>query len=93
MKIITSLENLNIDEKTSIALGNFDGVHIGHQKIMENALDAADGSMQTLCFTFSNHPFNFIMDRDVTDPAAVKLICSDRTHRGHGVRYPGQCTV
>ena len=77
MKIITSLENLNIDEKTSIALGNFDGVHIGHQKIMENALDAADGSMQTLCFTFSNHPFNFIMDRDVTDPAAVKLICSE----------------
>ena len=77
MKIINSLENLNIDEKTSVALGNFDGVHVGHQKIMENALEAADGDMQTLCFTFSNHPFNFIMDRDVTDPAAVKLICSE----------------
>ncbi len=77
MKIISSLENLNIEEKTSVALGNFDGVHIGHQKIMENALEAADWSMQTLCFTFSNHPFNFIMDRDPCDPAALKLICSE----------------
>ena len=76
MKIITSLENLNISEKTSVALGNFDGVHIGHQKIMENALEASEG-MQTLCFTFSNHPFNFILDRDATDPAALKLICSE----------------
>ncbi len=77
MKIINSLENLNIEEKTSVALGNFDGVHIGHQKIMQNALDAVNGSMLSVCFTFSNHPFNFILDRDVSDPAAIKLICSE----------------
>lgn len=77
MKIIDTLENLNIREKTSVALGNFDGIHIGHQKIMRNAIEAAGSGMPSLCFTFSNHPFNFIMDRDVSDPAALKLICSE----------------
>ncbi len=78
MKIINSLENLNIEGKTSVALGNFDGIHIGHQKIMHNAIEAAGGRLQSLCFTFSNHPFNFILDRDASDPAAIKLICSEK---------------
>ena len=78
MKVIESLEDLRINEKTAVALGNFDGVHAVHQKIMKNALEAAEGGMRTLCFTFSNHPFNFIMDRDAEDPAALKLICSER---------------
>ena len=77
MKIISTLENLNIDEKTSVALGNFDGIHIGHQKIMRNALEAKKDDMLSLCFTFSNHPFNFILDREPSDPAALKLICSE----------------
>lgn len=77
MKIIESLENLNIESKTSVALGNFDGIHVGHQKIMRNAIEASEGRMLSVCFTFSNHPFNFILDRDVSDPAAIKLICSE----------------
>lgn len=82
MIVIESLDNLNLTEKTSVALGNFDGVHIGHQKIMNNALEASHDGMRSLCFTFSNHPFNFILDRDVTDPAAVKLICSEEEKTG-----------
>lgn len=78
MQIIDSLNELNITSRTSVALGNFDGVHVGHQKIMQNALEAASSEgLKSLCFTFSNHPFNFIMDRDVSDPAAIKLICSE----------------
>ena len=78
MQIIDSLNELNITSKTAVALGNFDGVHIGHRKIMHNALEAASANgFKSLCFTFSNHPFNFIMDRDVSDPAAIKLICSE----------------
>lgn len=90
MQIINSLYELNIHEKTSIALGNFDGLHVGHRKIMEDAISSAkevivgcgkerdrDGAIKTLCFTFSNHPFNFIMKRTDNDPHAVKLICSE----------------
>ena len=78
MQIIDSLNNLKIEERTAVALGNFDGIHLGHRKIMENALEAADRKgLKSLCFTFSNHPFNFILGRDGDDPAAVKLICSE----------------
>ena len=78
MQLINSLDELQINERTSVALGNFDGIHIGHQKIMENALESAkDKDLKALCFTFSNHPFNFILGRDEKDPAAVKLICSE----------------
>ena len=78
MIIVTSLEELNIDCKTSVALGNFDGLHVGHRVIMEDAINTAkDRGLASLCFTFSNHPFNYIMRRDEKDAGAVKLICSE----------------
>ena len=78
MQIINSLDQLNIENKTSVALGNFDGIHIGHREIFRAALDAAkEMDLKSLCFTFSNHPFNFILRRDDSDPDAVKLICTE----------------
>lgn len=78
MKIINSLDQLNIGYKTAVALGNFDGIHIGHREIFRAALDAAkEHDLKSLCFTFSNHPFNFILRRDDSDPDAVKLICTE----------------
>ena len=78
MQIINSLDQLNTDKKTSVALGNFDGIHIGHREIFRAALEAAkEQDLSSLCFTFSNHPFNFILRRDDSDPDAVKLICTE----------------
>lgn len=78
MEIITSLDQLNLTHKTSVALGNFDGIHIGHREIFRAALDAArEIGLKSLCFTFSNHPFNFILRREDSDPDAVKLICTE----------------
>ncbi len=78
MQIITNLNNANIEGKTAIALGNFDGIHIGHVAIMEEAIRVARANnLKSLCFTFSNHPFNFITDRREEDLEAVKLICTD----------------
>ena len=78
MKIINTLDQMNTEGKTSVALGNFDGIHIGHLEIFRAALDAAkEQSLKSLCFTFSNHPFNFILRRNDRDPDAVKLICTE----------------
>ena len=78
MIIINSLDQLNLKKKTSVALGNFDGIHIGHREVFRAALDAAkQQDLDSLCFTFSNHPFNFILRRDDSDPDAVKLICTE----------------
>ncbi|MBQ6456301.1 MAG: bifunctional riboflavin kinase/FAD synthetase [Mogibacterium sp.] len=78
MEIYTSLEQLNLTDKTSVALGNFDGLHVGHRVIMEDAIRSAkENGLKSLCFTFSNHPFNFILQRSDDDPDAVKLICTE----------------
>lgn len=78
MVIINSLEQLDIKEKTSVALGNFDGIHLGHREIMLNAIKVSEEKgYKSLCFTFSNHPFNFILRREDSDPDAVKLICTE----------------
>lgn len=78
MKIFTSLDDIRIDEKTSVALGNFDGIHIGHAEVFKQALNTAkEEGLKSLCYTFSNHPFNFIMRRDESEPEALKLIMSE----------------
>lgn len=78
MIVINDLDQLNLAKKTSVALGNFDGIHIGHREIFLAALAGAkEQDLDSLCFTFSNHPFNFILRRDDSDPDAVKLICTE----------------
>lgn len=43
--------------KTAIAFGTFDGVHRGHQEIINAMLTAAEGKgLDPLIYTFSNHP-------------------------------------
>lgn len=57
MKVYRSLPDINTDFETSVALGNFDGVHIGHQKILKSAVQMATKlGGKPACFTFSNHP-------------------------------------
>lgn len=41
---------------TAVALGNFDGVHIGHKKLIEKITDAE--GLSSLVYTFSSHPLN-----------------------------------
>jgi riboflavin kinase/FMN adenylyltransferase len=78
MQIYNSLEELNLTDKTAVALGNFDGLHVGHRAIMADAITAAkEQGLKSLCFTFSNHPFNYILQRTEDDPDAVKLICTE----------------
>jgi riboflavin kinase/FMN adenylyltransferase len=78
MQIFTDLAQLNIEGRTSVALGNFDGLHVGHREIMTDAIRSAEEhGLKSLCFTFSNHPFNFILQRADDDPDAVKLICTE----------------
>ena len=56
MKIFNSLEEVNNIEPTVIALGNFDGVHKGHQEIINRTVKSAEAAgLKSAVFTFSNH--------------------------------------
>lgn len=61
MEIFTKLEDINIEDRTVCALGNFDGVHLGHQMLIKRAVEVAkERGIKSAVFTFSNHPRNFI---------------------------------
>ncbi len=78
MQIFTNLQDINLIDKTAVALGNFDGIHLGHRAVMEDAVrTASEKGLKSLCFTFSNHPFNFISHRTEADDDGVKLICTE----------------
>ena len=48
----------------AVALGNFDGVHKGHQKLIGNAVEyARKHGIKSVVFTFSNHPTTLIKDK------------------------------
>ena len=56
MKIFNSLEEVRDIESTVIALGNFDGVHRGHQEIIKRTVKSAEAAgLKSAVFTFSNH--------------------------------------
>ena len=56
MKIYNSLEEIKDIEPTVVALGNFDGVHRGHQEIISRTVkEAASAGLKSGVFTFSNH--------------------------------------
>jgi len=61
MIIIDSLNQINTLPNSVVALGNFDGVHIGHQKLIERAvLLAKEENLSSVVFTFSELPINAI---------------------------------
>ncbi|MDD4600942.1 MAG: bifunctional riboflavin kinase/FAD synthetase [Negativicutes bacterium] len=62
MEIYTTILDLTKRfPKTAIVLGTFDGVHLGHQKIISRAIELAK-AMEGTCvvFTFSNHPLSVV---------------------------------
>ena len=61
MKIFKGFEELNNISETAIALGNFDGIHKGHQALISACVEKASAhNLIASVFTFYNHPMNVI---------------------------------
>lgn len=76
MEIITSLdaELKNKYPATVIALGTFDGLHLGHTDVINTARDYSERSgLKLAVFTFSNHPLALIRP----DLVPVRIISAE----------------
>ncbi|UQD55729.1 bifunctional riboflavin kinase/FAD synthetase [Flavobacterium sp. K5-23] len=57
MKIFNSINDFSSNKKTILTLGTFDGVHIGHKKILEKLIQQTkDEKYESLVLTFFPHP-------------------------------------
>ena len=57
MVTVQSISNYDKKHPTAITIGTFDGVHIGHRKILERLInDAKKTGLQSTVFTFFPHP-------------------------------------
>lgn len=58
MKIITSLDNVDFQTNaTGIALGNFDGIHMGHKTLIIKLVEICKKhNIPSVIYTFRNHP-------------------------------------
>lgn len=58
MQVLRGLEHLTpLPRPSAVAIGNFDGLHLGHQKILRTLVHTALGNnLSSLVLTFSPHP-------------------------------------
>jgi riboflavin kinase/FMN adenylyltransferase len=86
MQIFSTITNLT-KEYTNIvvALGTFDGVHLGHQNIIKQAIRLAKSIQGTsVVFTFSNHPLGVISPKKC--PLQISdNICKETAMRELGI--------
>ena len=70
MKIFNNINEFNCKKSTIITIGTFDGVHLGHQKILKKLnVEAENNGLESCVLTFFPHP------RTVLNPdSSLKLI-------------------
>ena len=70
MKIFNNINEFNCKKSTIITIGTFDGVHLGHQKILKKLnVEAENNRLESSVLTFFPHP------RTVLNPdSTLKLI-------------------
>ena len=77
MRVARSLEEAAQFEPVAVTIGNFDGVHIGHQQLLHEVKRAAsEKGLQPAVLTFDPHPSVLLRPDDVP-PALTTL--SERT--------------
>jgi len=66
LKIVKNIANFSTDEKTFVTIGTFDGVHFGHQKILEKLVsEAKEAGKKAILLTFFPHP-RMILQKNAT---------------------------
>lgn len=87
-KLIRSFYNVTPDVKGGvITLGNFDGVHLGHQALVHKVLTESDiRKVPHIVVTFEPHPFEFFDHNHLAIPRLTRLREKFQALRQYGVK-------
>lgn len=56
MNYVTGTTTFLVDGSSAVSLGKFDGVHRGHQKLLQHVLDQKKKGLNAVIFTFEKNP-------------------------------------
>lgn len=65
MKIISGTTEFHMEQKSAVAIGKFDGIHLGHKKLLSYILDQKQDGLLAVVFTFDPTPEEFFTGRMV----------------------------
>jgi riboflavin kinase/FMN adenylyltransferase len=88
MKIISGIDTYpKIYSQTAIALGTFDGVHLGHQKLISTLkTEAKTNNLISMVFTFYPHPLR-VVNPQLEPPMITSLEERADLIAGYGIDY------
>lgn len=89
MICLETIEQFHIDEPTVLTIGKFDGLHRGHEKLLEQLLKKREDGLKTVVFTFDIPP------KKLTEGEGPKLLSTNDEKRAlfaeRGIDYLVQC--
>jgi riboflavin kinase/FMN adenylyltransferase len=61
MIILEDNFNKNLEYRTYVALGSFDGLHAGHMGLIDKTIELArKNNVKSMIYTFKNHPLSVV---------------------------------
>ncbi len=73
MRIISGTDEFHISERTVVVIGKFDGVHLGHQKLLSRMREWRKQGLAAVVFTFDRSPASvFAPDRPTAELTTLK---------------------
>lgn len=84
LELITTDELPQDFAETAVTIGKFDGVHLGHQKLLAELIESAeDNALAAVVVTFDRHP------DELLNPAAAKLPLIGPKQKSHLLKEAG----
>ncbi len=56
MQIIQGTTDFKLQKKSAVAIGKFDGIHLGHQELLSKVIEQKNNGLQAVVFTFDPSP-------------------------------------
>lgn len=89
MICLNDIESFHIEEPTALSLGKFDGVHRGHEALLETLFEVKEQGLKTVVFTFDVPP------KKLTENNNYRVLSTNEEKREilekRGVDYLLQC--